>query len=84
MVTVTLLLKVPSVQTFTVNRITYYLSSELKTKVEIESVNIEFLKKIVVNGIYIEDQKHDTLLYAQALKADIGFMVILKQIKNYS
>lgn len=82
MVTVTLLLKVPSVQTFTVNRITYYLSSELKTKVEIESVNIEFLKKIVVNGIYIEDQKHDTLLYAQALKADIGLWSFFKTNKK--
>lgn len=77
-----LLLKLPAVQTFTVNRITSYLSGELKTKVEIESVNIEFLKKVVLNGIYIEDQKHDTLLYAQALKADIGLWSLFKTNKK--
>lgn len=69
-------------QTFAVNRITSYLSRELKTKVEIESVNIEFLKKVVINGIYVEDQKHDTLLYAQALKANIGLWSLFKNNKK--
>lgn len=79
-----LLLKLPSVQTFTVNRITSYLSSELNARVEIEGVNIEFLKKVVLKGIYIEDQKSDTLLYAQTIKADIGLWSLFKKDKLLS
>lgn len=41
-----------------------YLSDELKTKVSIEGVNIQFFTSIVLEGIYIQDLHGDTLLYA--------------------
>jgi len=41
-----------------------YLSDELKTKVSIEGVNIQFFTSVVLEGIYVQDLHGDTLLYA--------------------
>lgn len=68
------LLRTPTVQTFLTQRIAAYLSHQLKTKVEVQGVDIEFFKKLVLQGFYVEDLHHDTLLYAEKLKVDIrGF-----------
>jgi hypothetical protein len=40
------------------------LSKRLKTKVEIAHLRIDFLNHILIQGLYIEDQQKDTLLYA--------------------
>ncbi|MFH1004269.1 MAG: translocation/assembly module TamB domain-containing protein [Bacteroidota bacterium] len=59
-------------QSWATNQIGGYLANKWKTVVRVEGVDIELWKKIVLEGVYIEDQKHDTLLYAEKLKADIG------------
>jgi hypothetical protein len=64
-------LKNPRVQTWVTQRIASYMSDELKTKITIQGVDIEFFKKIVLKGIYVEDQHGDTLLYADKFKVDI-------------
>ncbi|MDQ3048576.1 MAG: hypothetical protein M3R27_13590, partial [Bacteroidota bacterium] len=51
---------------------TDYLSQKLKTRVEIGTLEIEFLKTIVLTDVYIEDLHHDTLLFSKKLKVDIG------------
>src|SRR6202012_4427822 len=40
------------------------LSKNLKTKVTVAHLRIDFLDHILLQGLYIEDQSHDTLLYA--------------------
>jgi hypothetical protein len=60
------------VQTFLTQRITAVLSEKLGTKVSVKGVNIEFFKTVVLEGIYIEDLKKDTLVFAEKLKADIS------------
>ncbi|MEW6469963.1 MAG: translocation/assembly module TamB domain-containing protein [Bacteroidota bacterium] len=71
LVTLYFLVQMPSVQTYLCQKAASYLSKELKTKVEVSSVNIGFIKKLVVGGLYIEDLHHDTLLYVEELKVDI-------------
>jgi hypothetical protein len=44
----------------------------LNTKIEVESVDFEFVKTFVFNGVYIEDQGQDTLLYLEQFKFDIS------------
>jgi hypothetical protein len=66
-----LALRFPASQTWITQRIASYLSVKLNTKVEVKGVDIEFFKKIVLEGVYIEDQHKDTLLYADAIKVDI-------------
>lgn len=76
---VVLLLQNPSVQTWTTQKATNYLSNKLETKVEIGGVDIDFFKKIVLEEIYIEDLQQDTLLYAERLRADISFFSFFEQ-----
>jgi hypothetical protein len=40
--------------------------------VQIGKVDFELLKKLVLKNVYIEDQHHDTLLYAKTIKLDVG------------
>ena len=62
----------PGFQTWASNRIAGYFSSQWGTTVRVEGVDIEFWKKIVLEGVYVEDQHRDTLLYAEKLKLDIA------------
>lgn len=75
-------LKFPTVQTWATARVTSYLSSELKTKVSVGSVNIEFIKNIVLTNVFVEDEKHDTLLFAQQLKAEVAFQTLFSEHKK--
>jgi len=82
-----LLIRQPSVQTWLVHKVSDYLSEKLHTKVSVESVNIEFLTSAVINGVYVEDQKKDTLLYAGKITASFGVMQLFSQdfeVKNLS
>lgn len=71
-----ILIRIPKVQTFITEKITGQLSDQLQTKIQIEGVDIDFFKKIVLEGIYLEDQQQDTLLYAERLRADIGIFAL--------
>lgn len=55
----------PKAQTWMAQRAAAYLSDELDTKITIRSVNIEFFKRINLEGIYAQDKHGDTLLYAE-------------------
>lgn len=60
------------VQTWIIHQVADYLSDELKTKVKIGSVNIDFFKTAVFENVYIEDQSHDTLFYFRKIKLDFN------------
>lgn len=77
-------LQFPKVQSLVIHKITAALSSKLKVPVRIDRVNIHFFKTIVLNGIYIEDPKKDTLLYAKEFKVNIGLLSLGKKTINIS
>lgn len=56
-------MQLPTVQTWAAQRAAGYLSDRIGTKVEIKGVDIKFFDTVVLEGVYIEDQKKDTLLY---------------------
>lgn len=58
------LLLSPSVQTWLTNHITSRLAEDLNTIVHVDRVNLNFFEGAVIEGLYIEDQQGDTLLYA--------------------
>lgn len=66
------LVRVPRVQTFLIQQISDYLSSELKTNVHIGSLRLQLVKTVVLKDVYVEDLHHDTLLNAAVLKIDIS------------
>jgi len=73
-----LLLLTPPVQNFVRKKATSWLSTKLKTKVEIGKIYIGFPKKVVLENVYIEDHQKDTLLSGGSLQVDISMMKLLK------
>ncbi len=71
-----LLIQIPSVQTWIVQKVAVNLSKSLDTKVEIGRVNIKFFKTVSLQNIYIEDRQKDTLIFAKELDASIGLFSI--------
>ncbi len=69
-----LAIQVPSVQTAITRKVTQNLSKKLGTTVRIAGVDIDFFKTVVLEGIYVEDQRKDTLLYAGKLRVNIGIL----------
>jgi hypothetical protein len=57
------LVNMSSVQTYLATRITKVLSERLHTKVELKHVRIDLLNHVLLEGLYVEDQQHDTLAY---------------------
>jgi hypothetical protein len=72
-------LQIPQVQTFVVRKATQSLSEKLNTTVRINRVNIDFFKTIVLEGIYLEDQKQDTLLYAGELRVNLAVLSLMNK-----
>ncbi len=75
-------IQIPAVQNFAKDKAVSYLEGKIKTKVAIERLSIEFPKRIVLKGIYLEDQKRDTLLAAKEIRVDIALFALLKSEVN--
>jgi len=67
------LLQMPAVQNWIVGKVTAYLSEQWQTTVAIQKVDIEFFDKLVLEGLYIEDSRGDTLLYAGTVSAGMKY-----------
>lgn len=74
---IALLILTPPVQNVLRKKATAWLTNKLQTKVEIGKIYIGFPKKIVLENIYIEDKKKDTLLAGELLKVDISMLKLL-------
>jgi len=73
------LIQIPSIQTKIVQYATNFVSNKTHTKVEIKNINISFPKSVVIEGIYLEDIKNDTLIYAKKAKVNIALYELLKR-----
>ena len=72
-------LQLPSVQNFAKGKLVNYLEKKIKTKVSLERVYIGFPNSLVMENLYLQGQKVDTLLFAR--KLDVG-LNIPKLLKN--
>jgi hypothetical protein len=57
-------LKIPAVQNWVGQKIATRISKTLNTKVTIDNVSFSLFNNLELNGLLIEDQRRDTLLYA--------------------
>lgn len=71
MIALTLLVKVPAVQTWLVHKVAAWLSGELGVRVDVRSVAIYPFTSVALEGVYIEDKEKDTLAYIGSLEANI-------------
>ncbi|MEX2233960.1 MAG: hypothetical protein WD824_17470, partial [Cyclobacteriaceae bacterium] len=64
LVAVALLIQIPAVQLKLTQKAVSFLEDKIGTEVSLAGIRIAFPKNIVLEGIYLEDQQGDTLLYA--------------------
>jgi hypothetical protein len=72
-----ILFQIPSVQNFAKDKVVTYLEGKIKTKVTIDRIEIGFPKKVILEGVYFEDQKKDTLLAGKKLAIDISLLQLM-------
>ena len=71
-VLIIVLIQIPAIQNKMVHYATSIVSNKTLTRVEIEKIRISFPKSVVIEGLYLEDIKKDTLLYAGKVKINIA------------
>ena len=79
LIVLTLSLQLPFVQNFAKGQLVSYLEKKIKTKVTLERVYIDFPNSLVMENLFLQGQKVDTLLFAR--KLDVG-LNIPKLLKN--
>ena len=72
------LINTTPVQNYIAHRSAKYLSEKMKTRVTIDHVRVDPLNHLSLNGVYIEDQAHDTLLYAGEATVQITDWFVFK------
>lgn len=72
-----LAIQIPSVQNYAKEKTVTYIEGKIKTKVSIAKFKIGFPEKIILEGVYFEDQKKDTLLAGQKLAVDISLFQLM-------
>jgi hypothetical protein len=71
-------LRSPYVQTRITQRIADYLSGELNTTITVKGVDIGFFNRLIIEGLYVEDQQGDTLGNIQRLHIGVKSLNIEK------
>lgn len=70
-------LQIPVVQNFAKNKAVTFLENKIKTKVAVGKIEIGLPKNIILEEVYFEDQKKDTLLYGKKITANISLFKLL-------
>jgi hypothetical protein len=74
---VVILIQVPAVQNFAKNKAVNFLQDKIHTKVQIGHISLGLPKLLVLEHVYFEDQKKDTLIAGDKLKVDISLFKLL-------
>ncbi len=74
---IVILIQVPAVQNFAKNKAVTFLQGKIHTKVKIGHISLGLPKLIVLEDVYFEDQKKDTLIAGEKLKVDISLLKLL-------
>lgn len=82
LILISLLLLIPSVQNFVINKATSIISEKTNMKVEIGSIHIAFPKAINIGGIFIEDHEFDTLFYCDKIVINTDLIPLIRQKVN--
>lgn len=72
-----LLIQIPAVQNLAKNQAVSYLEGKIQTKVRVDTLSIEFPEKIILKGVYFEDQKKQTLLSGKKVAVDISLLQLM-------
>ncbi|RKS53026.1 uncharacterized protein DUF490 [Gillisia mitskevichiae] len=73
-----LFIRSPWGQGIIVNKLVSYISDKTNTKVNLDKAFVTFSGDIQIEGLYMEDQNGDTLIYSKKLEAYIPLMPLIK------
>jgi translocation and assembly module TamB len=73
-----LAIQIPAVQNKIVQKGVTFLEEKIGTDVSLDHISISFPKAIVLEGLYLEDQKKDTLLYAGKFRLDTDLWALTR------
>lgn len=74
---VVVLIQVPAVQNYAKDKAVTFLQNKIHTRVEIGHISLGLPKLLVLENVFFEDQKKDTLLAGEKLKVDISMLKLL-------
>ncbi len=74
---IVLLIQVPAIQNIVKDKAVTYLEGKIKTPVQIDRIEIGLPKKVIIEGIYLQTQEGDTLIYGEKLAVDISLLKLL-------
>ena len=69
-----ILIRLPSFQTYLTHQVVHILSNKLGTTVKIDNVHFNLYTRLELNNIYIEDDHHDTLLFVRHTEVSLGYL----------
>ncbi|AGC78100.1 uncharacterized protein DUF490 [Nonlabens dokdonensis] len=72
-----LFIRSPWGQNIIVDYLVSYVEDKTGTEVQLDRVFITFDGNVQVEGLYLEDQSQDTLVYSRSLEANIGLMPLI-------
>jgi translocation and assembly module TamB len=73
-----LLIRIPYIQNRIVQKAVVFLENKIGTTVRLKGIYIGFPKKIILEGLYLEDQQSDTLLFVSKLSIDTDLWGLLQ------
>src|SRR5688572_19649847 len=78
LVIIALSIQIPFVQNKIVQEAVGFLKGKIGTEVRLDHISLSIPKKIVLTGLYLEDQRKDTLLYAGELAVNTDLFALTK------
>lgn len=79
LVLISLAIQIPYVQNRLVQKAVGFLQNKIGTDVSLKHISLSVPKKIVLTGLYLEDQKKDTLLYAGEIEINTDLWGLTKR-----
>ncbi len=76
-IAVAVLIQIPAIQNKIVHYATSFVSNKTHTRVEIKNISISFPKSVVIEGLFLDDLRKDTLLYAGRIKINIALYALI-------
>ena len=71
-------LRLPAIQNFAKGKLVSFLEKKIKTKVTLDRVYIDFPNSLVMENLFLQGQKVDTLLFARKMDVGLNIPKLLK------
>jgi hypothetical protein len=72
-----ILLHIPAIQKSIINKAESFYFNKTNVKLEIEGIHLNIRGGLAISGIYVPDQKNDTLLYATSISTGLNYIKLL-------